>query len=398
MLDRGVYGAQVRDAIPPSREEVPAGLHEGRKSRHIGSVNLGSRSQTSFADERGFRRGGETRSSSRPALPGGTDSPRSSAGGKDKLGQKSHKDERRQEEMFSKWAKTEAVRQRDLQNIAERVERAKELREARFKGLLASVSGEDEDLAGATDVDLRERGAREEQRRRKLYDEWDEKLYQPMLAQVHRHLNPPDRAIEQLFAGSKTVAWNLPGAEFKLMAKVHEDPSRRSLVEHARENAFHQAAESVLKHSHSAPNLGTLKTALTGVDAVPRARSKPVLDPTEWSETRIQGTLHGHFAQVVEPGVTLKRIVRGGPHVHVPDESDGVPAAGTRVSRAFGYHDKGILVGDCASRGQSAQYKQAHGVSCGAPAQDHYSFETGAEVTDLEFPLGRRVPQANAFR
>jgi hypothetical protein len=34
------------------------------------------------------------------------------------------------------------------------------------------------------------------------------------------------------------------------------------------------------------------------------------------------------------------------------------------------------------------------GVSSGAPAQDHFTFQNTKEITDLEFPLGKKVRQA----
>ena len=36
-------------------------------------------------------------------------------------------------------------------------------------------------------------------------------------------------------------------------------------------------------------------------------------------------------------------------------------------------------------------FATAGGSSCAAPMQDHYSYESGKEVTDMEFPPGKRV-------
>lgn len=84
------------------------------------------------------------------------------------------------------------------------------------------------------------------------------------------------------------------------------------------------------------------------------------------------------------------RARRGGCGVHLPDESDGHWVAGTRRSRV-GHRDMGILKGNVGSRGESSEFKTQQGASCGAPAQDHYSYEKSKEVTDMEFPPGKKA-------
>merc|ERR1712080_796596 len=118
---------------------------------------------------------------------------------------------------------------------------------------------------------------------------------------------------------------------------------------------------------------------------VPRARSRPTMEPALWSQERLQGTLFGHFAQIAEQGVDFKRSRRGGTNIHIPDESDGVDAVGKRNTRAFGRNDLGILKGDTAAQGESATHKTDWGAASGAPTQDHFTYETGTRVTDIEF-------------
>merc|ERR1719263_439633 len=124
---------------------------------------------------------------------------------------------------------------------------------------------------------------------------------------------------------------------------------------------------------------------------IPGARSRPTLEPSLWSQEHLQGTLFGHFAQIAEQGAEFKRSRRGGTDIHIPDENDGVEAVGKRNTRAFGRNDLGILKGDTAAQGESSTKKTAWGAASGAPTQDHYTYETGTRVTDIEFPLGKRM-------
>jgi len=82
---------------------------------------------------------------------------------------------------------------------------------------------------------------------------------------------------------------------------------------------------------------------------------------------------------------------RGGAGVFIPDETDGVLAAGTRVSRETGYGDKGILRGSCAYDGECSTHKTSWGCSSGAPGQDHFTFDATTRIVNLEFPLGKRM-------
>merc|ERR550514_1538723 len=136
--------------------------------------------------------------------------------------------------------------------MLERLDRERELREARFKRLLENVTGRD-GLAYQTAMSLREREAHEVARRTELHQEWDEKVFQPLSSQAYDHLNPRNRAIEQSITGEKSVSFSLPGERRKLVANVRHDPARKPVVETAREERFHQAALTVLQHSQSAP-------------------------------------------------------------------------------------------------------------------------------------------------
>eukprot|EP00927_Polykrikos_kofoidii_P019218 TRINITY_DN18967_c0_g1_i1.p1 TRINITY_DN18967_c0_g1~~TRINITY_DN18967_c0_g1_i1.p1 ORF type:complete len:454 (-),score=90.20 TRINITY_DN18967_c0_g1_i1:215-1576(-) len=319
-------------------------------------------------------------------------------------------EERKRAEIFSKWEKTEALRARDQKDVLERVERGHEWREERFKRMLHAVTGSD-NLAYKTAIALRERETHEEQRRRELHAAWENKVHAPLANQAHERMNPPNRALQQKLMGSRSVEIRSPEeeyAKFALVENVADNPARKPVVDLAKENAFHQAATSVLRGSQSAPDLrkypcppevvapwpGVMEGGFAPMrsSVVPRAVSRPVLEPMSWGQKDIQGTMFGHFAQAAEYGPGFRRGVRGGKDVHIPNSrDDGVLVAGSRKSRITGGGDVGILTGDTAASGESFAYKRDHGSGSGAPMQDHYTYETGTKVTDLEFPLGKRM-------
>jgi len=302
---------------------------------------------------------------------------------------------RRRVELMSKWDKAEAVRQNDQKIIRERIEMGKEFRDERFTRLLDSV-GNHGGLAMEAAENIRHLERHQEERRRELYMHFDENVNMPLATQVFNHLNPPDRALHQRLMNSKTVSWQLPSDQFHLVANVDKDPVRRPVIENARENAFHQAATSLLGRSNSSPDIFQRSMMIDrhsgqpgGV--VPRALSRPVLEPMEWTPVKLQGTPYGRFSQICEHGPGFPRTVRGGTDKFLPDESDGITTAGVRASRLHGFGDKGILKGDLCTSGEAAAYRSWEGASSGAPAQDHYTYEKGDRITDLEFPLGKKI-------
>lgn len=353
-------------------DDPPVGLNSTQRRPSVSASDLGKKSNKS--GHRSARSGGG----------GSNDSPRSAFD----MNQQKEKprltpEERKKAEIQSKWQKVEDQRHRDQKDMLEVVEKRHERRQERFKRLEENVGGRD-NLAYRTAMALRERQAHEDRRRKELHATWDEKVYQPLATQAYNHMNPPNRAVQQMLQGSKSVQFIMPAERKQLIATVHEDPDRKPVIEMAKETAFHHAANTVLGVSSSAPNLRK-------GHVVPRALSRPTLEPNLWSQQRLQGTLFGHFAQVAEQGANFKRARRGGHSVHIPDESDGVAAVGKRHTRQFGHHDVGILRGERASEGECSNHRTAWGAGSAAPAQDHYTYETGTHVTDIEFPLGKRM-------
>lgn len=66
-----------------------------------------------------------------------------------------------------------------------------------------------------------------------------------------------------------------------------------------------------------------------------RARTRPILEPTEWGQQQLQGTRFGRFAQACQKGSGFVRARRGGFDAFLPREADGVYAAPEMASRSL---------------------------------------------------------------
>jgi hypothetical protein len=376
VYDRVVW-AEFQD-LTTSADDPPAGLNSsGRRPSNVGSQIDG---------KSGSKDRSKSVYSSASKRSRSEESPRSAFDMKEKKDKpRLTPEERKRAEIMSKLSKVDSQRERDLKDMLEVVEKRHERREDRFKRLLENVTGRD-NLAYRTAMALRERQDHEDKRRRELHDNWTEQVYQPIALQAYDHMNPPNRAIKQTLHGSKSVGFLLPTDKKTLVANVDGDPNRKPVIEMAKENAFHVVASAVLGHARSMNDLHHM----TG-KAVPPARSRPTLEPSLWNQAKLQGTLFGHFAQIAEQGANFKRSRRGGTNIHIPDESDMVEAVGKRSTRTFGRNDPGILKGDTAAQGESSTFKTAWGSASGAPTQDHFTYETGTRVTDIEFPLGKKM-------
>lgn len=292
-------------------------------------------------------------------------------------------------EVYSRWQRSEAVYENVATDVRARVEQARKARDERFDRLLDNMQGHDNSAHHTARI-IQEGLVAERQKASKLHAAWEDSVFDPLMAQASRHLNPPDRLAQQRLLGSKSVGFQIPDEQFRLAVREAADPLKRALTEDARERRFHEAATSILQTSRSAPELRA--GAPPGVGRLlPRARRRPTLPPTRWGQVHIQGTMAGHFAQVCEhEGPGFRRDRRSGAAANL-DEADGVPYAGTKVDRQLGRHDKGILRGGDAILGMSAGLKRASGAGSGAPAQDHFSFARGGAAADVEFPLGKRT-------
>jgi len=396
---------QLRTVETPSAE-APVGLRGDLSRRSSGSIipkSPARSSQHGGNTGRGTKSGGIS-GFERPGTSGlsVSESPHTSRAGGGAAGHKAptNPEERRQAKLQSKFDKEELRRERDRKAIAERIHQKQEVREERFQRLLEEVTGED-NLAYTVGIEIRQRDVHQENRRRELHSAWETKVYQPLAAQAFDRIN---RAELQRASGAKSVDFHLPSehpGSFRLVASVVEDPARKSVIDNARENAFHQTATAVLGRSRSAPELRRqqqqqqLQRSRVSSRLVPAARARHVLEPTNWGNVEIGGTLTGLVARVGDGGghesAELVRCRKGGKDAHLPSEADGVIPAGTRRHRDGTVNHKGVLSGEVASQGISMLNKSSLGAGSAAPAQDHYTFETGANVVDMEFSAGKRI-------
>lgn len=332
----------------------------------------------------------------------------------------------------------EEGRKEDQKILRERVDKFKQMREQRFERLSDSIF-ENEKLVMETATILRNKEVDDFRRKSSVYNDWSGSVYQPISDQLHDHLNPFNRTLRQSLVGSKSVDFNNE-KKFQATCPLLKDPLKRNLRAAAEEDFFHRTARTVLSrnpHSMSAPDLlrtdpswssmpspvqggsidqqglrtSSSSTTFTARPSdmpfsqsrststlfspnqvrLPRGRNKPTLEPENWAQMRLQDTLYGHFAQICEQGPGFKCLIRAGPNVFIPDEQDGIPAAGKLRTRLGGFNDVGILKGQECSRGESIRYKDNVGSSHAAPTQDHYTFDTSTFATNLEFPPGKKV-------
>jgi len=289
--------------------------------------------------------------------------------------------------------RVDTLREHDQQRIAHKVEHRKQLREDRFNRMLNETFSHNSRPVLEAHMTLQRHEIRDKERRCDLHAKWEENVYEPLESQIVNHMNPPDRALQQTLAGSKSVGMLIPGESFKLQTHLEDDPTWREISDNTWEETFDREASAVLYGLNTTLN-ATLRDSSRGMHPA-AAKSRPVLDPTKWDQLKFQGTLYGRFAQVVEEGPNARMGKRGGPDIFAPSESDGVPTAGKISVRAgprlTRHHDVGMLRRDgVAWSGEASLRKTWHGASSAAPVQDHYTYETGAPVTDVEFPLGKR--------
>jgi hypothetical protein len=289
--------------------------------------------------------------------------------------------ERRQAEFAAKLGKLKEQREKDLHDLHEKVEQSKQKREERFERLVDEVYNSE--LVGSTSRILRKKDFEDYQKSNGLYRKWSENVYSKIQKQLHRHINENVIRATQ----PKQVGFKDPDQEPSCSLRLEDDPLKQELRLQSDEDNIKRQLDA-LARSKSVD----VRMAVEDTGNLPdRARSRPVLEPSDWGQLRLQATGSGHMAQVAETGGASFRTLRKfGHNVFVPDESDLIPSAGKRRTR-WAWNDLGILKGDQAHRGQADGFKTNEGQSCGAPMQDHFQFETGTRVTDNEFPLGKKM-------
>jgi len=308
------------------------------------------------------------------------------------------------------------TRTTDERMIQEKCARERRWRDAKFEKMINEINHEDHNRVHAGRV-VDDHSAEHLDRKKRLHATWNKDVNEKMEYQLWRGLNPNMAFVED----HETVGGRL--GHDTISIRPGDDPLKRCLADSSNEDQFRRTAQSIIHQPYNANARRSFSHRLSAVsqrlsasssrgfnqksqeeEAPPltlaeldalwdsRETTRPVLNPDTWGQLHFTSTSYGFFAssRLNWRGMFFTQR-RMGENRHLPMDSDGIISGGTLKSRLTGTDDYGILTGGWGKHGQSSLYKEAHGPSTGAPAQDHYTFEEGLHVTDLEFPLGKKV-------
>eukprot|EP00746_Dinoflagellata_sp_MGD_P094420 gnl/MRDRNA2_/MRDRNA2_37520_c0_seq1.p1 gnl/MRDRNA2_/MRDRNA2_37520_c0~~gnl/MRDRNA2_/MRDRNA2_37520_c0_seq1.p1 ORF type:complete len:420 (+),score=75.86 gnl/MRDRNA2_/MRDRNA2_37520_c0_seq1:104-1363(+) len=308
------------------------------------------------------------------------------------------------------------MRDADERMIADKCARERFERELKFEKAVEEIQVEDEQRRWAGRV-LADQAEKNNDAQKKLYDEWNQNVNGRIVYQLFRSSNP-NLAFLDDYEHEKSLrrpgAFTARGGEnsdLRRNIRVGDDPLKRGLISLDQEDKFRRTADSIIFGSN--PHLDMPQSpvsnkshgfgmttkegpSLEELDKLwdSRDTSRTVLEPTTWGQLHYQSTSYGFFASSRRNDngtfFTQRRMTQAGVDAHLP-QIDGIDPGGTLKTRLSEINNFGILTGEWGRQGQTSNYKQPHGASCGAPAQDHYAYESGLFVTDQEFPLGRKM-------
>mmetsp|Transcript_153162 Transcript_153162/g.491147 ORF Transcript_153162/g.491147 Transcript_153162/m.491147 type:complete len:382 (-) Transcript_153162:117-1262(-) len=262
------------------------------------------------------------------------------------------------------------------QRINERRLRNVQRRDSKFETLMAGIASGAGFKAEVGDA-IRRHETQLQSRQQELYEQWDCEVAQRVEHQLVKRMS---KELPKLPEG------------FREHLHRHDDPLKSAVHSLDKETKFHQSAELVLNCPSTAREDIRRREALAEQMAN-RETSRPVLPIDKWDQRQLYASRIGSFLQACNaqdegaPGFFSTR--RMGADAHRLDESDGMPVAGKTKHR----HERnllGMLDGNVAKEGESARFKTEHGAGSGAPGQDHYHFERGNSIVEVEFPLGKR--------
>lgn len=278
-------------------------------------------------------------------------------------------------DVMLKHKKFETTRERDQKYIRLMVEVKEDQRQARMTRLVENLTaGNARNPDYQASLQLTEFLANREATVSKHYLDWDKNVFGPVAKKAFFHMNR--HKIKPM------TSFNLDAPSIKLYVDTTKDPAKRQLVQNASEKSFQTEADLAITGSQPQPSFP--------LDML-HSQSRPVLEPDLWGQ--YGSSVFGRFTELLDPRSTKAALRRSGRNVHLPPdaETDGCgEVAGTRHSRLFGYNDKGILQ-SARDRGEAQIYKNDVGASSGAPAQDHFTYERGPEIVNLDFPPSKRV-------
>ncbi|CAK8995504.1 unnamed protein product [Durusdinium trenchii] len=274
-------------------------------------------------------------------------------------------------EVMLKHKKIETTRERDQKYIGLMVEHKEDLRQARMTRLVESItSGKGPDYEASLQLNFFH-NMREKQIV-KNYMDWDENIFGPAARKAFFHLNRRK---------SKRLSFHLEEEPFRLYVDNTKDPAKRPLQQSASEKTMNADLEAAARTTKP---LAAPGSSLTTKELL-RSQSRPVLEPDLWG--MYGSSVFGRFNQILDPNNDGRSLRRQGRNAHLPSTNDGGgEVAGTKHSRLFGYHDKGVLQSH-RDRGEATVFKSQEGSSCAAPAQDHFTYPEGPEVVSLSVEM-----------
>lgn len=284
---------------------------------------------------------------------------------------------RKRKEAESKHQKLEELRRGDLEHMKEVAARKQRNRDLRCESMLDSILSSD-GVRGETEAIVGDHEERMRHRTKDLYKKWDSEVAQRMDHAVMKFMNHEIPPLPAHFNGREQLLSD-------------DDPLKKVFREVEAEEGFKKAAEIIL----TPRCFGSLRQDIARREFIEesvakRDRCRPMLPVPMWEQRAHYASQLGYFIQSIEKGGPHHCSRRTGEGKHMIDESDCVVAAGKTKNR-FEKNKMEMLVGKHAKEGQAKAYKREDGHSCGAPCQDHYSYEKGNEVVEREFPPGKRM-------
>jgi len=299
-----------------------------------------------------------------------------------KLGKAEWEARQKKNEHLARHQKLLKTREQDDKTIQEKCSRMVQEREKRFQEMLGGIR-QDDHLRGAATEIIQKQEMDQHNRRQDIYRKWDAQVSQRIETQLEKFMTRTPRA---------------PVDEecFREHVLPSDDPMKQLVLQQKEEDKFRRVADLVIqKPLHSSELVGprTRDTLQEHVNRehilTTRTQCRPTLRVERWAQLEHYASPEGYFMQGIESSRGFHSARRMGVDAHLPDESDGIPAAG-KTKHRFERNRMVMLRGDLAKQGESAQFKQQHGASSCAPCQDHYLYGEGKDCVESEFPIGKR--------
>lgn len=294
--------------------------------------------------------------------------------------------EQRRKEHQGRFQKLQAQRERDDAVIKEKAGRSSQIREQKFQEMMDDVRSNDGIRVEVAHI-IQQYEMEQDKKRHQMWSEFDRDVSQRIELQLQKFMTRKD----------PTPAQKLMQRE-ELLAS--DDPTKRCLREQKAEAHFRRIADTVIQSGPLSGRASLKKQQYLREhveDALKsRASTRPVLPVDQWGQQELFSGPYGHFAQRCERadnGEPFHPSKRMGADRHMPDEVDGVQAAGKKRVKSrieTQYNHPGMLAGDHAKEGEAVRHKRQDGAGSGAPLQDHYFYDRGNDVVESEFPVGKR--------